>query len=198
MDIETKVKELNEESKQKKHLFITILGVLTLLLALIGASFAYFTATINKPRGNQSLVLGTTTLEGVTFKSTNNLTLLDATPGKFVETEYTVTNPNAGAKVRYTLKVVADINEFTPDGGLKQALIKVTGGDLQEERVIDFTDGENVKEGILVSNKDLSSKESDTYKIKLEFAETNQNQDANKGKSFVAHIEATQTIVVES
>lgn len=198
MDIEKKVKELNEESKQKKHIFIMILGVLTLLLALIGASFAYFTATINKPRGNQSLVLGTTTLEGVTFKSTNNLTLLEAYPGNSVETEYTVTNPNAGAKVRYTLKVVADINEFTPEGGLKQVLIKTTGGDILEERVIDFTDGENVKEGILVSNKELSSKESDTYKIKLEFAETNQNQDANRGKSFVAHIEVTQSIVVES
>ncbi len=198
MNIEKKVQEMSEQSKEKKHVLIMVLGLLTLLLALIGASFAYFTAVINKPRGNQSLVLGTATLEGATFKSTNSLTLLEARPGDFVETEYTVTNPNASAKVRYTLKVVADINEFTLQGGEKQVLIKASGGNLLEERVIDFTDGTTTREGILISNKDLSSKQSDTYKIKLEFAETNQNQDANRGKSFVAHIEVIQSIVVES
>lgn len=198
MDIEERTEAVQKDEKNKKHIIILILGILTILIALIGASFAYFTKVVNSTKGNQSLVLGTTTLEGVSFKASDNISLINAMPGDKSNTTFTITNPNSSAKVRYSLKMIADLNEFTATNGFNQVLIKITGGDLNEPVVLDFTDGPNVKEGIIVSNVELNAKESDVYNVELEFAETNLSQNENIAKNFAGHIEITQSIVVES
>lgn len=200
MDIKEKVQVIKEEEseKDKKRIVVLILAVLTVLVALIGASFAYFTKVVNSTKGNQSIVLGTTTLEGVTFKASDNISLTNALPGDKTSSTFTITNPNSSAKVRYSLKMIADLNEFTARDGVGQVLLKVWGGDLKEPVILDFTDGENVKEGTIITNIELHAKESDAYNIELEFAETNTNQNENISKNFAAHIEITQSIVVES
>lgn len=186
-----------EEEKSKKRVVVLILGIMTILVAVIGASFAYFTSAVNNVKGNQSIVVSTTTLEGVTYQASDTLALIDAFPGDSAETTFTITNPNSSATVRYTLKFVADLNDFSNEEGDGQLLIKISGGEIDGEVVLDFTDSENVKSGIIVSNVQLPSSESDVYKMKLEFAETHQLQNTNQAKNFAGHIEITQSIVVD-
>lgn len=190
------IEVLNEREKDKKRTIILILSIFTILIALVGASFAYFTSIVNNIRGNQSFTLSGTELEGLTYKYSDTLSLADAKPGDKVENTFTVTNPNSGARVRYSMKVVADINNFTAEEGMGQLLITVSGGDLKNPVVLDFTDGEAQKELNVFSKMDLSPKESDVFTIKMEFADIGVLQDSNLNKTFVGHIEISQSIVV--
>ncbi len=194
MDINKQIEERQEEEKSKKKLVILILSITTILVALIGGSFAYLTAVVKTPKGRESIILGTTTIEGVTYKASDNLTLIDALPGDSTNAIVTITNPNATARVRYTLKVVADVNDFSNEDGNGQLLVKAKRGDM-DEIVLDFTD-KSIPEQYLVTNVELAPNESNTYNMSLEFKELGINQDKNQTKNFAAHIEITQSIVV--
>ncbi len=194
MDINRQIEERQEEEKSKKKLVILILSITTILVALIGGSFAYLTAVVKTPKGRESIILGTTTLQGVTYKATDNLTLVDALPGDSTNATVTIANPNASARVRYTLKVVADVNDFSKEDGMGQLLVKIKQGDM-DEVVLDFTD-KDIREQYLVTNVELAPQESDTYNVTLEFKELGVNQDTNQTKTFAAHVEITQSIVV--
>jgi len=197
---DAKLKELefkNDEDKKKKSLLILMLGIITILVAIIGASFAYFTTVVNNVKGKQSFVMSTTTIEGVSYQASDNLALYNAIPGESNENTFTITNPNSAATVRYTLKFIADINEFTSQDGPGQLLITVSGGDIIEPVILDFTDGENAKEMLVTSNVILEPSESDVYKMRIEFVETNSTQNSNQSKTFSGHIEIKQSIVVD-
>lgn len=191
------IEETAKEDRNKKRLLILVLGITTVVVALIGASFAWFTSTINNIKGNESIFISAAVLEGVTFQASDNLALMNALPGDSIDTTFTITNPNNSAKVRYSLKFVADVNEFTNEDGDGQLMVTITGGDIAREITLDFTDGNGKKETPIITNVDLNSKESDVYKVKLEFKDIGKNQISNQKKNFVGHIEITQSIAVQ-
>ena len=85
-----------DEEKEKNHkkVMLLIIGVATLLVALIGATFAYFTALINRPNGEQSVAVTTTTVLGVVYTANDPISLEHALPGDHAETTFTIYNPN--------------------------------------------------------------------------------------------------------
>lgn len=203
MDKETEMKKLkiledkNKEEKNRRRFLILVLGITTIIIALVGASFAWFAVTVNNINGNESLVVKATVLEGVTFQASDNLVLTNALPGEKVETTFTITNPNADAKARYSLKFIADINEFTNEAGDGQLLVTVLKVNSDEAKVMDFTNGQEKKEAQIVTNVELLPGKSNVYKATLEFADIGKNQISNQNKTFVGHIEITQSIAVE-
>lgn len=185
-----------EEERKKKKTVLLILCILTIIVALVGATFAYFSAGIDNSN-NESITVGATTLEGVTYQASKTITLYDAMPGDHDETKFTITNPNSSAKVRYSLKFIADVNNFSKEDGLGQLLITVSGAGLEQPVVLDFTDSENIKDGIIVSNVELNALESDDYNLRLDFVELGTSQNSNIKKTFAGHIEIVQTIAVQ-
>lgn len=185
--------ENNENNKNKIVLFI--LGVATVLVALIGATFAYFTSVISKPNGDQSVLVTTTTVEGVTYTASDPLVLVDAVPGDYAETTFTISNPNASATVKYGLKFVPDLDDFTNEEGENQLVITVTGGQIMESKKIDYTDGENAVEQVIIDEVSLAASETDEYTVRVDFFETQSVQNTNQGKNFAGHIEVTQSII---
>lgn len=192
IDLEQKSKEENE----KKRLLLLLLSSITIILAIIGASFAYYTAHVNKDR-NESLTIGTTTIEEATYQANKSIKLLDAYPGSHDDMVFTISNPNKTAKIRYTLKFVADTNDFTAIDGPGQLIMTISNSKLTENVVLDFTDGINTKEGLIVSNVELNPEASDDYNIRVDFVETGKNQDSNTARTFAGHIEITQSIAVQ-
>lgn len=196
-NIEQKLREVRKEEKDKSNILILMLGILTLLFALIGASFAYFTSQVKGTEAAESFTMGATTIEGVTYQAKDRIALVNAFPGDSAETQFTITNPNSSATVSYTLKFVTDVNDFSKEEGMGQLLVSFFDGELKETKVLDLTDGANAKEDLIISNVQLKPKESDVYGLKLEFADLGIPQDTNMGKNFSGHIEIQQTLVVE-
>lgn len=190
-------KENRTEDNGKNKIVLLILGVATVLVALIGATFAYFTSVINKVNGNQSVVLTTQTVQGVTYTASDPLSLVNVIPGASKETTFTIANPNASASAKYSLDFVPDADDFSIEEGTGQLLVTISGGQVTGSKVFDFTDGANATRQSIVSGVTIGAGTSDVYTVKVEFVETQSVQDTNQTKSFAGHIEVTQSIVTE-
>ena len=97
---------------------LTVIGVATLLVALVGATFAYFTAAVSNNQA-QSISVTTATPVGLVYVGTE-LVLDNAIPGQSAEEKtFTVTNPGASSDMpsttaqEYDLDIIIDSNGFT-------------------------------------------------------------------------------------
>lgn len=189
------LEQKSEEENKKKRMILLILCILTILMGVVGASFAFFSSSLQNYQ-NESLILNTANLEGATYQSSKTIALKDAFPGDYEETNFTITNPNKTARIRYTLKFVSDINNFSKDDGLGQLLITISGKELENDIVLDFTDKET-KEGIIITDIELNPEQSDDYKLRLDFKDIGVSQNSNIKKTFAGHIEISETIAVQ-
>lgn len=185
----------SENTELKKKVFLLVLGIATILVALIGMTFAYFTAIINNVNGNQSVTVTTATVEGIVYTASDPIVLLNATPGEYAESSFKINNPNATVPIIYDVKLVTDVNDFEKTDGDNQLVITVSGGQLTSSRVIDMTDSTLTGDKEVASGITIEPGATDTYQIRLDFFDTGVAQDTNQTKSFLGHIEVSQRIV---
>ena len=189
------MEQFKEKERDTNKLLIIILGFSTMIVALVGATFAYFTAVVNKVNGDQSVLITTQTIEGVTYEASSALVLPGALPGDSANSSYTIHNPNASADAIYKMELVTDINDFETTQGTGQLLLTISGGQLEDDVVLDLTDGGNKDKKLIQDNIRLKAGQTDTYTTHIEFAETGRAQDTNRAKNFSGHIEVTQTMI---
>lgn len=200
-----------DDQTRGNTILMTVIGVATLLVALVGATFAYFSATVSNA-SNQSVSITTATPAALEYKQTKALTLTNAKPGdKVTDGSFTVTNP-AGNAVTYTydLNVMVDDNTFSAATSANQLLLSYTvassGANVPTlanfGTATDVTDGTTTfKVGTstpLVSDQKIAPGETHTFTGTLEFVNLNVSQNENQGKSFVAHIDADDVKSVNS
>jgi len=135
-----------ENGKNSNTVLLTVLGVATLLVALVGATFAYFSATVSNEDA-QSVSITTATPVALIYKHQNGaLTMTNSVPGSSKTATFLVRNPDgtdedldtAGASTvaqQYDLHLWIDANTFTTEKGqndveegnrTEQLLVKVT------------------------------------------------------------------------
>ena len=135
-----------ENGKSGNTVLLTVLGVATLLVALVGATFAYFSATVSNEDA-QSVSVTTATPVALIYKHQGGaLTMTNALPGNSESATFLVRNPDgtnaeldkAGASSvaqQYDLHLWIDANAFTTEKGAndnedgdrtQQLLVKVT------------------------------------------------------------------------
>ena len=98
---------------------MTLVGVATLLVALVGATFAYFSTRINNNNA-QSISITTVAPTALVYRGGTLLELPNALPGDATPTtgttgQFTISNGNTASSIAqtYDLKFVVDTNEFT-------------------------------------------------------------------------------------
>ena len=74
---------MNDNTKKGNTVLLTIIAVATLLVAVVGATFAYFTASVQNDGNPQSVIVNTAKIGTITYKNGNNVTLKDALPEVF-------------------------------------------------------------------------------------------------------------------
>lgn len=107
-----------EKNNNGNTILLTVIGVATLLVALVGATFAYFSATINNEQA-ESIIMQTATPVGLKYRG-GTLALDNIVPGDSKEGTFTVENPakvgetTTDNKVQqtYDLKIIVDKNEL--------------------------------------------------------------------------------------
>lgn len=198
-----------DEEKEKNHkkVMLLIIGVATLLVALIGATFAYFTALIDRRNGEQSVAVTTTTVLGVVYTANDPISLEHALPGDHAETTFTIYNPNESAVAQYTLIFYPVSNSFTnkatddPDETEElnnQLVLTVSGGQLDGPVSHDFTNGEDDSNWTVATDLNLRAKTGVTYTVRIDFFNLDANQDVNQGEHFAGHFDVTQKVIASS
>ena len=186
-------------------ILITVIGIATLLVALVGATFAYFSANAvndNKQSNNLSASNGV----AITYKETGNLELLNAMPGSENKIKITVTNPEKTGKnnntinnstFKYNLVLYHDKDEFATNNEFKELTMNIVQTNSKSVNKLDsgvwtefdLTDGAkfNGNTTTILSNQEIAPGETQTYEITLKYQETN-NQSTNNSKSYSGHI----------
>ena len=199
-----------EKDNKNNRIVLLILGIATVLIALIGATFAYFTSVIRYNNAPQSVTLTTVEVQGLEYTASDTLSLVDAIPDndKTDTQTFTIYNPNATAVITYSLYLKTDLNEFTvteydsdEDGEdeefADQLILTITGGQTSPV-VLDLTDGTDTADKIIVENVRLNGQATDEYTATIKFAEINIPQDNNQGCTFVGHIDVIQKIETQA
>ncbi len=121
---------MDKEKGNGNTVLLTVIGVATLLVALVGATFAYFSAQITST-AKESIYITTATPVGLSYVGTE-LKLENIIPGQSESGTFKVTNPTpgtgeTGVVQTYDLHLVIDENGLTSATNAGQLIVTVTG-----------------------------------------------------------------------
>ena len=181
---------MNIDAKKKNSIFLTVLVVLTLLVAVVGGTFAYFTATIEGNDTASSIIVRTGSATTITYNNGQELKLENAVPG---ETSNTVTcTVSVDAQYRlnatYTLNWVDVVNTFAVPSELKYHITKSSSLDASGTVNPTITGSSPTVDGV-ITTETIAPGETHTYTMNMEFIETISNQNYNQNGSFTGKIQ---------
>lgn len=188
------------KENRSNTLLLTVIGVATLLVAVIGASFAYFTATISGSESATTVTVGAGTLAiayagGAYIIETEKLQPVVEPDAPVASKTFTITGTNSTTAIMpYTIKLVVVGNTFTSNT-LEYSLDSTnTGGngyvvpDKAETGIetgdSNITLGTGYFSGVVYSSVH-------TYVLHIYFPDTGVNQDVDKNKEFTAYVDTT-------
>jgi predicted ribosomally synthesized peptide with SipW-like signal peptide len=179
--------------ENKNNVLLTVLGVCTLLVALVGASFAYFTASASTT--NQNVQTGKLEIQSTLSKTTQS----QIKPTTFATTsadgnadiaKFTFNVKGVGTTVTgatYNIKLLgaaSGIKEVADNGGtladIEYALYKGTAASGTIVKTGSFTE---IADTLQINNAayTLTNATDDTYTLYVYIKETNENQDNLQG-----------------
>ncbi|MDD2409361.1 MAG: hypothetical protein PHD03_01415 [Bacilli bacterium] len=179
------------------RILLTIVAIATLLVAVVGATFAYFTAVLGGQESAATVKVISGSI-GTVFEGGSTITVLDIFPRAEVwaTKTFTIKHTNDvvdGANVAYNLAVVVDENTFTP-GDLKYTFLKdvsssTNGGfatDIATQTNIPSTGSINLGSGYF--DPPTGGEVTHKYNFNIYFPDSGVSQDESQGKSLKAHV----------
>lgn len=170
-----------ENNKQKKNgfkkvVFISFLLIILLVGIFVGYSSAYFVSTvINNPDPSATTV--TTGIMALDFTDGPKVELENAVPGQYVTKTFTIKNTGTH-DTYYDVFLSELINDFVDKNDLVYTLSSTNGGANVFETVVPSSTSK------IVNHKLIEVNTTHTYTLKIEFKETNDDQNDNLNKTF--------------
>ena len=177
------------EGNKGQTVFLSVIGIATLLVAIVGATFAWFSATITGNDTASSVIVNTATL-GITYENGTELKLENAIPGDLSNTvTFTVkTNTDTTVDQKYKINFIVNANTFTNKEDLVYTLTSTadkTGTPVAAQTDVQVP-ATTSQIGEIAT---LKAGETHTYTMQVKFKETESNQNANQGVQFNGKIE---------
>lgn len=169
-------------------IFLSVIGIATLLVAIIGATFAYFTTTMNNG-GETGSQIKTAELKAVTFTTEPGTALTDVYPGaKFSDTKVVVETASIPANT--TIPYTCTVSLLSTKGTVANAAA-LQDSDIRWSATSDGGDTA-VAEGVLsgknntfsgnLTSKNTSNNIKDTWTVKAQFInDTDNSQNTLQG-----------------
>ena len=161
------------ENNKGQTIFLSVIGIATLLVAIVGATFAWFSTTISGDGASANITTASISalqLNGTQVSGTNVL------PGwESADASFTISGTVTGSvSVPYTC-------EINKTGDVSDLEFRVGADGADDSSAGSWTTiGTNTQ---VVNGNITASNGSDTYKIAIRFKETGENQNAQQGKS---------------
>lgn len=193
-----KINSIEDYKKFGKHeFFLTVVGLLTMLVIVTGSAFAWFNATVTGNNTASSVYVKSASL-GITFTDGDTISLLKAIPGTSASKNFTIAaDSSVNINQNYKINWVVTKNEFVKTlageslvDNLKYSLTStdsaggthVTASNVAVPQVGTTQIGSN---GVLPAGGTHS------YTLTINFIETNYDQNSNQGKDFIGKLQVT-------
>lgn len=195
---------MERNTERKNVIFLTVVAIATLLVAVVGATFAYFSTTVQSNiTGNQNKVdVGTAKLASSTIvfaASGDKIDLQNAIPGSSANTSFTITN-NSDIDLSYDVSwkdVTSNFNEkdadyegYAPSTQADELKYKVSCTATKEGSSQESKEETAPLTGTapILSNQKIKAGDTATCTVTVNFIETNENQNYNQGRTFTGTI----------
>lgn len=185
---------------------LTIIGIATLLIAVVGATFAYFSAQVSGVNNQQEDVIKSATI-GTTFIGGAEVTAANIYPKEeaWGTKVFSITsNSSTGVTTSYNISLVIDANDspdgVTPNktfesGALSYTLTGTesgasTAGKLasSDGAITELSAGKSILLGTATINGNAGKTVTQEYNLNFFFKDNGNDQNANQGAQFKAHI----------
>ena len=174
--------DIMEERKIKNNtVLLTIIAIATLLVAMAGATFAFFAATVNSSNADKSIQIKTATI-GITYNHGTEVSVENLMPGGTIDSKVvTIENTSTDYAAKYTLEWAAGVtNEFTrPQDFTYLVTCEGTGAPTHTRTQLPAT-GTTPK---ILDGIDLPANTTHTCTFTFQYdfsSDVNQNEDQNK------------------
>ena len=194
---------------------LTIIGIATLLIAVVGATFAYFSATLTGTNNEKEYTVRSATV-GTEFNGGADITATGIYPKEEAwgtKTFSIKTTSTKGVSTKYRISLVIDDNDTTADttisdgaGHVKRfqanalsytltaieanAATKGTMPTATETKIADPSKDIVFGEATIYGNDAVEVTQ--TYTLSMFFKDTGTDQNANQGAQFKAHISISE------
>lgn len=194
---------------------LTVIGIATLLVTLVGATFAWFSAQVEDTNPNNTdVTITAANLGKITFAHGDTILLENVLPGVSDEVEFTVASPSdATAPVDYEIFMVVSANTFTSNN-LVGTLTAESGNTAKMSSLLSNsalntttypvnntdTNSDGQPDGVKIGSGQVEAGSTDTWTLNVSLPETGGDQNADQGKSFTAKlvVRATTTYTQDS
>ena len=181
---------------KKNTVFLSVIAVATLLTAVVGTTFAYFTATVKQDGEVNNAVVKTATL-GLGYSQETTLAINDWVPGDEAELKFNVTNQSEnptnftlvwGANVQNTIATATDHADVTYKiEQCTDATYATCNTTIHASSELPAANAE--KQAITGAEKlTVNAKSVNYYKVTATFAAKQTPQDSLKEKKFVGTV----------
>ncbi len=178
------------ENNNKHTIFLTVVALATLLIVVVGTTFAYFTSRVTTNGDDETQTVIKSATLGITYEAGAKVVLGTEEQGIF---------PGASTTNTFTVKNTGDYDSAV-DISWKDLANDFAGSDLVYTLERTDEDGTNkvpVKgetvipktgENLLIANETIPTGKSYKYTLHITFKETNEDQSIDKGKTFDSKI----------
>ena len=179
--------------EKKNVVFLTVLAIATLLTAVVGTTFAYFTADVT---GNDTATTTTVTSAtlGVTYSDGADISATNIVPGWTASKTISVKNDSTVA-VTYDIAWTNLTNTFV-QGGAEGAktddfVYTLTKTSTNGAANVTETAVPTVTDTKLITGQSIAAGETQSYTLTITFKNTGIAQNENQGKTFITKLKTS-------
>lgn len=183
--------EMEERSYRKNNILLVVIGIATLLVAIVSATFAYFTATITRTNETNSVIIKTATIE-ITYDNGDEVNVDTLMPGGTIPDKVVSISNATAYNAIYSLNWKAGIvNDFVNKEDFTYS-VTCDGASAQNKTEAQLPEASATAQTILPP---VTLPANTTHVCTFKFSYLNlENQDEDQGKEFSGNFE----IVAES
>ena len=183
------------EDGRGQTIFLSIIGIATLLVAIIGATFAWFSITVTGNETPADIVITSSNLGQVSFTDGTAIDLGKLMPGTFTTKTFTVsqTDPSATGRISYNIMLNVRANTLTPnaDGQFVHSL--KSKGNSNGGTLANFDASPVPVQSMVIGSGVIEGYEVHEYEYTIGLNNINANQNAAQGKTFSGYLSVVLT-----
>lgn len=184
--------EMEERSYRKNNILLVVIGIATLLVAIVSATFAYFTATITRTNETNSVIIKTATI-GITYDNGSQVSVDALMPGGTIPSKVVSIKNDTAYNAVYSLEWKANVvNTFVNKADFTYT-VTCTGTDAPSKAKAQMPAASTNAQPILTSVT-LPANTTHVCTFAFTYTDNLSNQNSDQGKTFSGNFE----IVAES
>lgn len=178
------------DDSKSQSIFLSIIGIATLLVAIIGATFAWFSISVTGNDNPSDIVITSGTLGQVSFEDGTNIEIANLMPGVFTTKTFTVsqTDPSATGKIAYNIVLNVKSNTLTPSANNQFVHSLKASGNTNGGTLATIKDPIVPVQSMVIGSGVIEGYEAHTYEYTIGLNNIDANQNEAQGKQFSGYL----------